>query len=168
MLGGLLRVAPRPRTGDRDPARERPPPQHAAAAVHDRRADVGQGANLVQFPATGAQPGEHVLHHVLGGGAVADQKQRQPDQIRVILAENTFGIKPLASSSRLQPARLAAAGLAAGLRWRAERAGLCIVHITSTHDCRIGCPPPGNSRPCEVPPTTGTAKPPKHSPAERP
>jgi hypothetical protein len=56
---------------------------------------------LIQFPATGAQPGEHVLHHILGGGAVADQKQRQSDQVRVILAENTFGIEPLASSRRL-------------------------------------------------------------------
>ena len=55
---------------------------------------------LVQFPATGAQPGEHVLHDVLGGGAVADQEQRQPDQVCVILAENTFGIEPLASSRR--------------------------------------------------------------------
>ena len=31
-------------------------------------------------------------------------------------------------------------GLAPGLRRRAERAGLRIVHVTSTHHRRIGCP----------------------------
>ena len=44
---------------------------------------------MVRFPAMGAQPGEHVPHHVLGGAAVADREQRQPDRVRVILLADT-------------------------------------------------------------------------------
>jgi hypothetical protein len=64
---------------------------------------------LCQRLTAGAQPGEHVLHHILGGGTVTDQEQRQPDQVRVVLPVNQGDIGPLARRSG-PPTRLGAAG----------------------------------------------------------
>jgi hypothetical protein len=61
-------------------------------------------------------PGEHVLHHILGGGTVTDQEQCQPDQVRVVLPVDQGDIGPPALRSSGQPARLGAAGLASGFR----------------------------------------------------
>jgi hypothetical protein len=65
---------------------------------------------LRQHPDAGAQPGEHVLHHILGEGTVTDQEQRQPDQVRVVLPVDQGDIgPPVRRGSSPRPARLGAA-----------------------------------------------------------
>jgi hypothetical protein len=57
----------------------------------------------------------------------------------VVLPEDQRDIGPLAGR-RHGPADCGAPGPAPGGRRRAGRTGQLIVHITSTHDRRIGCP----------------------------
>jgi hypothetical protein len=57
-------------------------------------AHIGQGVTVgTQRVAPGVQPGERVLHHVLGGGLVSHQHQREPDKLSVMLAEDQGGVR---------------------------------------------------------------------------
>jgi tetratricopeptide (TPR) repeat protein len=85
--GGVRRVGDVPGAAGQ-PGHRAAAAQRAAAAVQHRRPDVGQGLGLVGEPGpVPVQAAERVLHHVLGGGPVAQHDVRQPDQaqgVRVV------------------------------------------------------------------------------------
>ena len=122
MLGRLLGGAAGQRiAGVPKPAGNGPAPQRAAAAVEHGRPHVGERAVAARQPVPQAEPGEDVLHDVLGGRPVTDQEYREPHQFRMTLAEE-HGHVVAALRSASVPGSRARYGSAASARRERGRA----------------------------------------------
>ena len=68
--------------------------KYGLVMASDSRTNAGYDQiNVTRKMHTFVQPGERVLHHVLGGGLVSHQHQREPDKLSMVLAEDQGGVE---------------------------------------------------------------------------